>query len=367
MAAQVAREHFPPSAAITVAAMNVDLNERPMAWMPSESFPTLQMFNRRGGAAASVAHKLGGAQCSHLAGLAPSALPAHAPGSLPASSTATPPCVPSLDFTHPTAPGKMALPSVAALVAWMAANCSAPFELRKLRVPAQAVRGSRQRSPWASAFFPAAEGAAAAAAAEAPAAAAAAAAAAASGGDTVPLSALLEDMDAECKVFEAGVFDSMFAGHVVELVTAATASPPLPAAAGWAAALAAARAHAAAQAQWMQAGKDIRAYGAKEGPAPALGGLPGVGGSSAWLQGHLPRLQASALALKEAVQGPAVAYGAADAAWVAMEAAHEQSQACGAREVARAWMQDQDSMRCVAAALPMALALAEEEGRQRVA
>jgi len=172
-------------------------------------------------------------------------------------------------------------------------------------------------------------------------------------------------MDAECKVFEAGVFDSLFAGHVAELCQGAVSSAPIPAALAWPALLTAAAAHAEAQRKWIEAGRDIRQYSATEGPVPSLGGLPRFGGDREWVEKHLPQLQRNSEALKATTAVPAAAYGSADAAWAAMEAFSDQSFQCNARGVARAWMLDQEALRCIAAAVPMAAALAEEEKSRR--
>jgi hypothetical protein len=346
MAGEVAARFFPPSAPVAVAAVNVDFNDRPRDWMPGEAFPTLQMFNNRAGPGAAFS-TAGGAACAHPgARAAPPPAPAPRPGGV-ARSTAkgTPPCVPSLDFSHPTAPGKMALPTVGELVEWMAARCSSPFSTEPLRVHAGAVRGGAVRAPWA-----ALAGGGAPAPAPAPPDAA----------YTVPLCALLDDMDAEARVLEAAVFEALYAGHVLELVRGAAGAPPVTAPSAVAAALrGAAAGHASAQAVHAAAGGDIRAYRPAQGPTPALGGLPGVANDAQWTQDRLPRLAAAEAALREAATGPAARYGGADAAWAAMEAAKDAAEACGARDLARKWMFDQEDLRAIAAALPLAAALAK--------
>jgi hypothetical protein len=350
MAGEVAARFFPASSPVAVAAMNVDLNDRPRDWMPGEAFPTVQMFNNRAapGAAFSTAGGAACARCGGGGGGGGAAAPQPASAAPRSTERGTPPCVPSLDFTHPSAPGKMALPSVAELVAWMAARCSTPFSLAPLRVHASAVRGAAAKAPWGALV-----GAGGAPPPPPPPPDAA---------YTVPLAALLEDMDAEARLLEAAVFEALYTGHVVELLRGAAGAPPLRAPAAVAAAWrAAAEAHAEKQAAHVAGGGDIRGYKAEWGPAPALGGLPGVADDAEWALRRLPRMVAAEAALKEAATGPAARYGGADGAWAAMEAAQEAAEACGAREMARRWMFAQEDLRAIAAALPLAAALVKEE------
>lgn len=358
MAAEVAAKWLPPGVDIKVGTMNVDDNERPLDWMPGDAFPTIQLFNR--GGRSTPNHKLSGSGCTHLR--TTTAGGKSSPGGaattfplLPRSTLkGTPPCVPSLDFTHPTTPGKMALPSVRELVAWLGGNCSTPFNPATLRVPAQAVAFSGRHAPWAEVF---------------PGTYTGGAAEVAPGGAAtllLPLTALLEDMDAECRVFEAAVFDSMFASHVCELVSAAVATPPLGSRAEEEAeVLVAAKAHGAAQAAWVASGRDIRSYSphgggggdANGGLTPRLGGLPGFATDAEWREVKLPALVARAAALRAVSTGAGVGYGGATSAWEAMGEVGAYSAEVGARGVARAWVLDQEDLRNVAASIPLALAL----------
>jgi hypothetical protein len=344
MAGEVAARFFPPGAPVVVATMNVDLNDRPRDWMPGDAFPTLQMFNNRAPRGAPF-FTAGGAGCDGAPAPASPPAPAPAGGAPRSTEKGTPPCVPALDFSHPTAPGKMALPSVADIVAWMAARCSAPFDAGALRVHASAVRrgggggwalalGAPPPPPPPDAQY------------------------------TVPLRALLDDMDAEARVLEAAVFETLYAGHVLELLRGAAGAPPVTAAAAVTAAVrAASEAHASKQAAHVAAGGDIRGYKPEWGPVPALGGLPGVANDDVWAGTHLLALAAAEAALRDAATGPSARYGGADAAWAAMQASQEVSEACGARDVARRWMFDQEDLRAIAAALPLAAALAKGDAR----
>jgi hypothetical protein len=103
--------------------------------MPGPAFPTVQLFNAGAGggdgqkrkrAVVNLDNKTGGPLCQHLPhGAAasqpppPAASSSAADGKLRAIGKArsgSPPCVPSLDFSHPTKPERMALPTVPELV-----------------------------------------------------------------------------------------------------------------------------------------------------------------------------------------------------------------------------------------------------------
>lgn len=52
------------------------------------------------------------------------------------ASAGSPSCVPSLNFEHPTKPGRMAVPTVPELVLWLATYCSFPFDPHSVRIRA---------------------------------------------------------------------------------------------------------------------------------------------------------------------------------------------------------------------------------------
>jgi hypothetical protein len=84
--------------------------------MPSKAFPTIQLFAVAGGAKGEWS-KVTGPACPHL------------PASSGSGEVETPPCVPTVDFTHPTKPTARALPTLSELVAWVGARSSVPFTL----------------------------------------------------------------------------------------------------------------------------------------------------------------------------------------------------------------------------------------------
>ena len=155
------RRRSPPPP-LRVAVMNVDENERPRHWMPGPAFPTIQLFN------ASGAGKLAGPDCAAAApattlavsGVSVGAKSASAAATVPATPSVladvkfpslravgcvapgvgTPTCVPSLDFAHPTSPGRMALPTVPELMVWVARHCSRPFDPTRLELHPNAAR-----------------------------------------------------------------------------------------------------------------------------------------------------------------------------------------------------------------------------------
>ena len=268
MLAELVAVHLPAAAAavrmprrpMRVALFNVDENDRPRHWMPGPAFPSIQLFNAGSGPLAMAASKMAGPGCG-THGATPSAnaptqsndadvdaVPYVVAAAAAASTSAepissgapvaaprhrivglarrgTPPCVPSLDFAHPTSPGRMALPTVPELLIWVASHCSEPFDPAQLRLPASgALRGAAARFPHIAD--------AAVAAADVP------AVAAETGEHAVPLTAsrerttlslleLAEDMEVEARVFESGVFMTMWLGAVAE--KARTVLHPAPA------------------------------------------------------------------------------------------------------------------------------------------
>ena len=236
MLATLAAAHFPH---VRVAAMNVDENDRPLEWMPGPAFPTIQLFNGGGGVALAggaaaggstagsaaaggplvgevltlaAAHnfsRLLGPRCAAPAADAAAAASARVPAALAAVAaagarttlTGTPPCVPAVDFAHPSAPGKMAMPSVTELLYWVAANCSRPFDPAAVAVSPGEVLGSAQR--FADILPPRAPGGADIEGER--------------GIDAGPsLLTLARDMDAEATVLEAAVFDLFYFEHMAE-------------------------------------------------------------------------------------------------------------------------------------------------------
>jgi hypothetical protein len=209
-----------PALPVRVAIMNVDDNDRPRSWVPGPGFPSLQIFN--GGH--TVASKRYGAHCPQCSGGALATdvqqratfaagvsavalrLEDEAGGAPPAAGgpfrffpsvrdtrRGTPPCVPSLDFAHPTQPGKMALPSVKELVTWLAGNASRPFNPLELPVPLSEYKGDLGEE------VSAAERAA----------------------SFIPLAHLLDDMETEASVLTRCVFDLFFFDFVVQKYAAA--------------------------------------------------------------------------------------------------------------------------------------------------
>ena len=215
MAGYLAHKYFPY---VRVGVMNVDNNERPRQWMPGPAFPTIQMFNGGGNHSASCS-KLGGPTCKHhhhhshqLAASPPADAEAPPPSRgrlIGLAKGGSPACVPSLDFSHPTAPGRMALPSVRELVAWIGAHASIPFNPETLTVPAGEVLDAARRFPeYAEAIGlapvvpPLGEEGEGSNVTPQP--------------STVSLASLCDDMEVEARVFETGVFQSFWFSSVAE-------------------------------------------------------------------------------------------------------------------------------------------------------
>jgi len=167
--------------------------------------------------------KMHGPACRHMTEEA-ELKPAQAGGAASAGSSSrrignaprgSPPCIPSLDFAHPTSPGRMALPTVRELVAWIGANSSLPFDPDALRVPASELRNAAARFP----DYAAPRGAAAAQGGADGAAALAAPPSAApplTATATASLGELCDDMEVEARVLEAGVFQTLWLGSLAE-------------------------------------------------------------------------------------------------------------------------------------------------------
>ena len=302
-----------PHAPLRVAVFNVDENERPSAWVPGPAFPTIQLFTAASKGGRTVAA---------------------------ASAPAAPP--PAIDFTHPTVPGKMALPSVAEIVRWVCAHATTPLDVDTARVPLSAFAPQTHLSAeWAESFRVSPGGEESGAGV---------------GVGDAPLTQLLSAMDAESRVLEAAVFDSLFYDHMLTALDESSAPPAATDTDALNALTAAARAHAGAMAAWVAGGNDIRLYDPKAGPVPALGGLP-VSPSTAAARA------AGRAALRDAVQNlrsvaiDGAAYGVADAAWAAMQRAADAAEDADARVLAREWIRDQDDLRAIVAAMPLATAL----------
>ena len=351
MAAQICEHFLPPRRIpIKVATINVDDNERPLDWMPGPSFPTIQLFAAAGAGGIDVGvGKLKGPRCGAALGR-----PASPEARIGRTTRAgTPACIPALDFSHPSVPGKMSLPTVTDLMVWIAANCSDPFAVSEVRVPLSSLKlgvdagkSLGPRSAWSVALG---------VTESTDAAAAAASAAVASKSETIALAALLADMDAQARVLEAAAFDSLYYSHVIDALSASS-RPAANIDDATTALLAAARQHAASQSAWQAAGGDVRDWTSKDGPVPDLGGFPlGVVAAAGRAQRDA-RMHEAVTTLK-AVAIDGAAYGAADAAWIAMEVAADVAEATGARVAAAAWLRDQDELRATAAALPLLTAL----------
>jgi hypothetical protein len=357
MLAELASAHFPH---VRVAAMNVDENDRPLDWMPGPAFPTLQLFSAgpptlpytkalgpacgNGVAGASAAVHLASPETFEGGheGIAPHAhgaakdtdtggagkgqpAPRPSPASARSARTGSPPCVPSVDFTHPTVPGKMALPSVSELLHWVAAHSSQPFDPALLRVPASAVRGSATKYADMLPPPPASAAAESPLVADAIVVGGAGAEAGEVSSATVPLTALAADMDAEARVIEYAIFDTFFFEHVLELAGKATGAVRNPGAAG----------------------------GVGAGPLPDFA-------TTAWRERHA-RLRGAVQQLRAAAIERS-SYGTADAALDAMDACSAVVDGEGGlRAVARAFTVDQEDMKVVAEALPLAARLAAAE------
>jgi hypothetical protein len=372
MAAYAAAHFFPPSARVKVAIMNVDDNERPNEWMPGPAFPTIQLFNRNVGGKQQVFNKAFGAECAHLksagaasataassdASVATAAaafesghagMPAHshtgkhASGSASAAqSVAVPPavqravatgpqvarttltngplCVPGVDFSHPTVPGKMALPSVGELVTWIARHCSTPFDPADVRVPAAALKGSAAR--FAAQFPPAPN---APSVPDAPAA-----------DGAYSLLELCADMDTEARVLEYGVFDLFYFEHLLNSCEKATGL--------------------------KRAAADDRSHDEEAVPPTLANGHPEY--NTAAYQAAVPAFREQVAALRDAVIRRGM-YGNAEAAWDRMDAAAEFAEVSGLRQAARAYVQALEEDKVVFAALPLAKSLAADEQRLR--
>ena len=205
MLAQLAERHFPH---VRVAVMNVDENDRPLEWMPGPAFPTIQLFNR-GGASPRFTKQLGPA-CGNVDNLSGgTAMPAPNGRSARTTLAGTPPCVPAVDFSHPTAPGKMALPTVLELLHWVASHCSRPFDPHSFAVDRSEILDARRR--FAELLGP--ELAADPAAPDEP---------------QPPMNTLVSlahDMDAEAKVLELAVFDLFYYERMASVAAGAGLGP----------------------------------------------------------------------------------------------------------------------------------------------
>lgn len=199
---------------------------------------TQEVANAGGAAtgAAAPAGAVGGGESSYLSSLLQGRLPSLYPSAQPQGSASTPskgyraasveehprpanpyahrltgkgtpPCVPSMDFTHPTQPHKSALPSVTDLLWWVAAHCSASadaggpgsgssgFDPSSVRVPASELRHSRERMVELGML---------------PASSLPSKQAEQQGEKTVSLLELAADMDGESRAYEGAVFDSFY-------------------------------------------------------------------------------------------------------------------------------------------------------------
>jgi hypothetical protein len=208
MLALLAHNHFPH---VKVAVMNVDENDRPMEWMPGPAFPTLQLFNGISSSSSlsssspspHVFDKEMGPKegCSKeiAAFIANKARSFNSSSSSDSSIARTTfigsscPCVPAVDFSHPSAPGKMALPSVVELLNWVAANNRKPFHPASISVDKSSILNSlstfRDFVPPSS-VDPTEQS------------------------SSSTLLTLARDMDAEAKVFEVAVFDLFYYEHM---------------------------------------------------------------------------------------------------------------------------------------------------------
>jgi hypothetical protein len=193
MLAQLAHIHFPH---VKVAVMNVDENDRPMEWLPGPAFPTLQLFH--GNSSSNLFQKQKGpTECSHAAAdsIAKKANTAVTPIARTTFSGSSP-CVPAIDFSHPSAPGKMALPSVVEMLNWVAINSSKPFDPTLITVDDSLFLNSEsefrdflpptntREENFLSKPLP------------------------------TSLLSLAKDMDVEAKVFEVAVFDLFYYEHM---------------------------------------------------------------------------------------------------------------------------------------------------------
>ena len=224
MLALLAHTYFPH---VKVAVMNVDENDRPMEWMPGPAFPTLQLFNgfspppsssspmrttnnKKDDNVALFEKELGpihGCTQAAAAVIANKALSSSSSSSLSSESNiarttfigSSCPCVPAVDFSHPTAPGKMALPSVVELLNWVAANNRMPFNPALIKVDKSQILNSI--STFRD-FVP-------------PSSASPSSDPSLSEHESTSLLTLARDMDAEAKVFEVAVFDLFYYEHML--------------------------------------------------------------------------------------------------------------------------------------------------------
>jgi hypothetical protein len=205
MLAQLAAQHFPH---VRVAVMNVDENDRPLEWMPGPAFPSIQLFNGRE-ASPRFSKQLGSA-CSGSDSQASGAiLPAPNVRGARTTLVGTPPCVPAVDFSHPTAPGKMALPTVSELLHWVASNCSRPFDPNSVMVDRSENLDAQRR--FAELLGPVPEADLAVTGVSQP--------------PQATLASLARDMDAEAKVLELAVFDLFYYERMSSVAAGAGLGP----------------------------------------------------------------------------------------------------------------------------------------------
>lgn len=366
----------------SVAVMNVDDNDRPHNWMPGPAFPTIQLFNG-GNPATSTFTKLRGPTCKLHAPRSASTAPSSPSGSSSANNAAvhlgsaaafeaghvgipkhshaakgdsTPSsssssnsgngsgngivsgagiarttlkgslaCVPAVDFTHPTAPGKMALPSVTELLGWVSSHSSKPFDPSTVRVPATALLHAADRFKD---LFPSPPPTPASALGPEPTVPSSLdnTSAALS---TVPLSALAADMDVEARVIEYAVFDLFFFEHILELYSKAVG---------------------------IKSAEGINGSNIGAGPLPdyATEDRRAV---------HAPFKSAVQKLRHYAIERGA--YGNAQSALDAMDECSDIADRAGIRGVARAYQMDQEEMKTIAAAVPLAARLAAAEAQQK--
>lgn len=364
MAAFAAAYFFPDTASVRVAVMNVDDNERPLEWMPGPAFPTIQLFNKGSEGRNALFTKLKGPSCGltpaqHAAAAAPvsatgsaavaeqfeaghAGMPPHShsprggavgkskrsrdrlpathadtvvttPGTARTTLSTGPVCVPAVDFSHPTVPGKMALPSVAELVTWIASHCSTPFDPAAVRVPADAMLRSaaafadRFPSPPSAPEIPSGPRAS---------------------DNTYSLLELCADMDAEARVLEYGVFDLFYFEHLLSTLE-----------------------------------KAVGVKAPKEGdevPPTMARGHPEYNDPVHALL--VAPLRARISALRDTVMTRGM-YGSAAAAWNQMDATAEFIDTHGIAGIARAYTNAVEEDKRVFAALPLARELAAAEAK----
>lgn len=228
MAGYLADRYFP---FVKVAVMNIDDNDRPKQWMPGPAFPTIQLFNagRKDpgtGKLLSNYTKACGPTCTHLS----SSKTAFTGGGAAQAGDArrrvvgnaesgSPPCVPSLDFSHPdpSKAGRMAMPTVTELVDWIARQCSRPFSIDALMVPAEELI---ERPAYEEADGEGDDGSSAAGGAGA------GSASASGSGGVIPLSRLTDDMETEARMIESAIFNMFWAMSVLDQYTKAFSADP---------------------------------------------------------------------------------------------------------------------------------------------